>query len=147
MKHRSEIFFAVVTASIVLIDQFFKNVVEKSIPLHQEIMRFGNVFSITYSKNIGASFGILQGKTTFLIWFSVLVLIGIVWYLRKTPAKMVPFVALIAGGAVSNLIDRVNMGYVVDYVNFWYIPTFNVADLAIIIGTVGVGYWFYFKKT
>ena len=146
MNHRNEVFFALVTGSIVLIDQFFKSVVEKSILLHQEIARLGNIFSVTYSKNIGASFGILQGKTTFLIWFSVLVLIGMVWYLRKTPAKMVPFAALIAGGAVSNLIDRVNLGYVVDYVNFWYVPTFNVADLAITVGTVGVGYWLYFKK-
>lgn len=146
MKHRSEIFFALVTAGIVLIDQFVKSIVAKNILLHQEIVRLGGVFSVTYSKNIGASFGILQGKTTFLIWFSVVVLIGIVWYLRKTPTKMVPFVALIAGGAVSNLIDRVNLGYVVDYVNFWYVPTFNVADLAITVGTVGVGYWLYFKK-
>ena len=59
---------------------------------------------------------------------------------------MVPFVAVIAGGAVSNLIDRVNLGYVVDYINFWYIPTFNVADIAITAGTVGLGVWIYFKE-
>ncbi len=146
MKHRSEILFGIIATAIVLADQFIKSIVAKSILLHQEIARLGGFFSVTYSKNIGASFGILQGKTTFLIWFSVVVLIGIVWYLRKTPAKMVPFVALIAGGAVSNLIDRVNLGYVVDYVNFWYVPTFNIADLAITTGTVGVGYWLYFKK-
>jgi len=146
MKYRNEILCGIIAAAIVLIDQFIKMVVAKSIPLHQEIARLGSVFSITYSQNIGASFGILQGKTTFLIWFSVAALMGIVWYLRKTPARMVPFVALIAGGAVSNLIDRVNLGYVVDYVNFWYIPTFNIADLAITIGTIGVGYLMYKKE-
>lgn len=144
---RQNIFFVLITASIVLIDQFFKSVVEKSIPLHQEIARLGTLFSVTYSQNQGASFGILQGKTPFLIWFSIAVLIGIVWYLRKMPTKMAPFAALIAGGAVSNLIDRVNLGYVVDYVNFLYIPTFNLADVAITVGTVGVGWLLYFKKS
>lgn len=143
---RRSILFVFIAAAILLVDQLVKSIVEKSIALHQEILRLGTIFSITYSQNQGASFGILQGKTTFLIWFSIVVLIGIVWYLRKMPARMVPFAALIAGGAVSNLIDRVNLGYVVDYVNFFYIPTFNIADFAITVGTVGVGYWLYFKK-
>ncbi|MDO8642399.1 MAG: signal peptidase II [Candidatus Woesearchaeota archaeon] len=145
MRHAREILFASIAAGILFIDQLVKDTVSKSIPLNEEIAHRA-FFSITYSQNHGASFGILQGKTMFLIWFSVAVLIGIVWYLRKTPTTVLPYVALIAGGAVSNLVDRVNLGYVIDYINFFVIPTFNIADAAITVGTAGIAWWMYFKK-
>ena len=143
MKRRVELLFCIIAVAVVVIDQLVKSAIEK-IPLNTEILF--PFFSITHVHNLGASFGILQGSTTFLIWFSVAVLTGIVWHLKKTPWHMVPFVALIASGAVSNLIDRVNLGYVVDYINFWYIPTFNVADIAITVGTVGLGVLLYVKE-
>ncbi len=146
MKHRKELFFSGIALAVVVVDQLIKKTVQVTIPLHEEWFKQGALFAITYSQNTGASFGILQGKTTFLIWFSLIVLGGILWYLRKTPQEMTPFVALIAGGAVSNVIDRVNLGYVVDYLDVWIIPTFNIADLAITVGAIGVGWLLYFKK-
>ena len=78
----------------------------------------------------------LQNQTTFLIWFSIGVVMGILWYFHKISFLYIPWVALIFGGAVANLIDRLSYGFVIDFISVGFWPAFNVADSAITIGAL-----------
>ena len=108
-------------------------------------------FRLKYTENAGAAWGLFRNasrsfRIPFFIVISLAAIGVIVWFYRKLEAqqKLLPLaVSLILGGAVGNLIDRVRMGKVVDFVD-WYVtfdkpyhwPTFNVADAAISVGVV-----------
>ena len=96
-------------------------------------------FYLTLVRNTGAAFGIFSnhGGLFFLI-VSCLAVITIAIFLRKKPVSLPRDLgfALILGGAVGNLIDRVRLGYVVDFFDFRIWPVFNVADSAITVGAL-----------
>jgi len=119
----------ITTISIIFLDQLLKILITKSI------------IPISYTTNTGAGFGLFQDSTSLLIWFSIIV-IGIIFYLYdKIPEekKHIQFsIALILGGALGNLIDRIRFGYVVDFINLRIWPSFNIADAAITLGVIGV---------
>lgn len=101
-------------------------------------------FSITYVRNIGAAFSIFEGQRWILaaIAFIVSTVIVYMLYRNKHKQKLENLsLALILGGALGNLFDRLYHGFVVDFldVNFgdWHYPTFNIADCAICLG-IGV---------
>ena len=96
---------------------------------------------MSYTTNTGAGFSILQGKQIFLIVFSIIALGVIVYYYKQTPRKWVPFTAMIFGGALGNLIDRIAYGYVIDFISFSFWPSFNVADIAVTFGVFGAVYF------
>lgn len=99
--------------------------------------------ALTFVKNTGASFGILQNNNLLLIGVAIAAF-GIVLYYRKDIPKW-PFVLLTAG-IMGNLCDRIAFGYVVDFINFKFFPVFNVADSLI---TIAVAVWILmslFKK-
>jgi signal peptidase II len=96
--------------------------------------------SFTYTENPGAAFSMFQGAGPFFGVAAIVVTIFVLWALRKPrPALEMVGLALVIGGAVGNLIDRIARGSgfldgkVVDWVNLWRIPTFNVADSAVTI--------------
>lgn len=101
-----------------------------------------NILSFTYTENIGAAFSIFSGHVVFLILFSI-VFIGVFicidyFYKEKNPWFVVG-ISLIVGGAIGNLIDRIFLGYVRDFISFDFIKNFaicNIADCAITIGCV-----------
>lgn len=115
-----------------------------------------NFFSFTYVENQGAAWGMLAGRQTFLIGFSLLTLGYLVWRRRALFGHLwggrVTQVLLV-GGIVGNLIDRVRQAYVVDYLDFFWgsthFPAFNVADAAICCGVTlfVVSQWCYDRKT
>jgi len=129
---------------IIVLDQMTKFWVSQARSYFRVIPEF---FSIHYVENTGAAFGIFQGKQTFLMFVSILavgVLLFLIIYKREEKGGMLYALALILGGTCGNLIDRVRLGYVVDFLQFYvklygkyyYWPSFNVADSAI---TTGVG--------
>ncbi|MDD2251765.1 MAG: signal peptidase II [Dehalococcoidales bacterium] len=101
-------------------------------------------FRLTYLQNTGASFGIFQDGATFFTIFStisLLVMLAVIVLMRR----MIPFLdtktgkiamGLVSAGTLGNLIDRYNLGFVVDFINFSFWPTFNVADSAIVVGAL-----------
>jgi signal peptidase II len=101
-------------------------------------------FNVVRAHNTGAAFSFLASASGWQRWFftgiGVAATIFIVWMLRSHPGqKLFSFaLALILGGAVGNVVDRLLHGYVVDFLQFhwggWYFPAFNVADSAITIG-------------
>lgn len=136
--------FTLIVLLIILFDQTIKYAV-KLFPLGYEKVIIPSVLSFTHIHNYGASFGMLQNQTAFLIWFSVGVMIGILWYFHKIHFSYLPWVALIFGGAAANLIDRLSYGFVIDFVSVGFWPAFNVADSAITIGAL-VLVWKMWRK-
>lgn len=91
------------------------------------------------STNTGAGFGILQGQTGFLAVISALVVIGVLLYypkIEKGPSQVL--FGLFLGGVIGNGIDRIFRGFVIDFINVGWWPSFNVADAAITIAVFGL---------
>jgi len=91
-----------------------------------------------YSKNRGAAFSILQDKTALMVWVAVIMAGAILYYYDKIPERESFFFALLLGGTVGNLIDRAFFGYVVDFINLSIWPSFNIADIGITVGVIGI---------
>jgi len=133
---------------IIALDQYTKILTVNSFALYESLEIVPGFFSLTYLTNKGAAFGFLAGVDSawrhyfFLILASVaLVLLLGAWFrLRKEHRFYGPALALIAGGAIGNVIDRVRLGAVVDFLDFYvaghHWPAFNVADSAILVGVV-----------
>ncbi|MCM1992723.1 signal peptidase II [Oceanirhabdus seepicola] len=100
-------------------------------------------FGFEYLENRGAAFGIFQEKKIFLVGFTSIVLIALIVFLikeRKNSRLMSVSLSLIISGAIGNLYDRVFSGYVTDFIlvhykDIYYFPTFNVADILVVVGT------------
>jgi len=100
-------------------------------------------FTLDYLENRGAAFGMLQNKQWLFIVITIVVVIGMIFYLLKYKPKfklVYVSIAMIIAGAVGNLIDRISYKYVVDFImvhyrDVYYFPTFNVADMLVCIGT------------
>lgn len=125
-----------------LVDQGTKYLIASRMELTEQISVIGNFFLITSHRNRGAAFGILENQRWFFIVITIIVVVGIIWYLKKvmkTNNKLLPLaLSLVLGGAVGNFIDRVLAGEVVDFLQFnfgsYQFPIFNVADSCIVIG-------------
>ncbi len=107
-------------------------------------------FYIRHLGNEGASFGILQGKTIFLIVLTSIVALALVYALIKYKDKFLrATLSLILGGAMGNLFDRIfNKGSVIDFLEFHFgsyvFPTFNIADTLVVIGTIMLAIYILF---
>lgn len=128
---------------IVFLDQFIKKVIVFYIPLHESIEIIPSFFYLTYLQNNGAAFSMLEGKGTFLIFFALLIIGYLFYYIQKNPyfhkLEIISY-SLIVGGAIGNLLDRLFLGYVVDYLEFhifhYVFPIFNLADICVVCGTI-----------
>ncbi len=136
--HPRDGWFFVVAGVIVGLDQLVKWVIRQSIDLgdrHPVVWPL----EIVHFTNSGAAFGVLQGAGPLLVLTSVVGMAAIVVYLFN-PGFAHPVMrlglALMLGGAVGNLIDRVRVGEVVDFIKVPNFPAFNVADSAITIGVL-----------
>lgn len=109
-----------------------------------------NIFHLTYVENRGAAFGILQDQRWIFIVATVATLIFILWYLRQMDPEIRILkigLNLILVGAIGNLIDRVYLGFVVDFIDFRIWPVWNVADMAIVVGTIiTIGIIIFYEK-
>ncbi|MDR1571161.1 MAG: signal peptidase II [Clostridiales Family XIII bacterium] len=95
-------------------------------------------FDITYVRNTGAAFNILRDRPGLLSSFVMLLLAAMLAYIflrgRKESAMVLAGVSLVAGGGIGNLVDRLRLGYVVDFLGFGSFPVFNAADIAVCTG-------------
>lgn len=128
--------YILIGAAIFFLDHLIKVLIKTnatSLPI--ELTSFA---SITYSQNTGIAFGLLQNTNNIII-LTILVIFGALWYFRKellvsTLSKYA--VALIVGGALGNLLDRLMHGAVIDYIQISIWPVFNFADSAITVGMI-----------
>jgi len=129
--------FYIVLISSVLLDQAAKYIVSTYIALGSGFQLVNGLFFVTYVRNTGAAFGILQGNNAFLIAASSLFIILLMFYVFryiKGDIFLQTAAALIAGGAIGNFIDRISRGYVVDFFDLKYFSVFNTADIMINVG-------------
>lgn len=143
--------YIILILSIIILDQVTKylaSVYLKPTP-SQTIPLIKNVFHLTYTENRGAAFSILQNRRFLFITVTVLFIIFTVYYLlthRRENILIKISLSIVLAGAVGNLIDRIRLGYVVDFMDFRLInfPVFNVADCAVVIGSILLGYYLLF---
>lgn len=131
------------TCIVLIIDQIIKNIIKTKLTLNQEIKIINNFFSILYLKNTGAAFSILTNQTIILIIISIIIIFFLDHFLstEKNLNKItITSIGLILGGTFGNLIDRIIYKGVIDYLSFkifsYDFPVFNIADIAITIGTI-----------
>lgn len=135
-------FFYVIAAVVLVVDQITKFRISGSMMRGESISVIGEFFRITYVHNSGAAFGLdLGGRWSFII-VTIIVAAFILFYYARTENTLTArwALALILGGALGNLVDRIRIGEVVDFLHLsvgglsW--PIFNVADIGV---SVGVG--------
>ncbi len=149
----------IISGTVIILDQITKFLVDINMALHQSIEIIPNFFNLTYIRNTGAAFGFLagdrsSGRIAFFALFSILA-IGCLIYLLKNlrPGQKMTILSLslILGGAIGNLIDRLRLGEVIDFLDVhwydWHWPAFNIADSAITIGVILLFYQIMRHKT
>lgn len=132
----------ITVSSIVVVDRILKVFFSNILSVGESIPVVRNIFHFTLVHNTGIAFGLFknQGIVFIIIPIIAIVLIAFnIYYYRSNKEVSLMYIfgfSLILAGAVGNLIDRVTLGYVVDFIDFRVWPVFNVADSAITIGTI-----------
>lgn len=138
----------VISAAIVVLDQIFKYLAINNLKSVENIAVIDNLLYFTYLENRGAAFGIFSNQRWLFIITTVLAIILLVYlvFVKKFQSKIFNIsVALIIGGGVGNLIDRIFLGYVVDYIQISFFPLVcNFADYCITAGTIILIIWLFF---
>ena len=142
---RQYIGWLIVALVIIAADQLTKWAVAEWIPLYGKVP-LNEFINLTHQQNTGAAFSFLAGASGWQRWFFVVlasVVSGVIavwiWRIRRTgPLILAAGLALVLGGAVGNLIDRIRLGHVTDFFQVWFgnwaFPSFNVADAGISVG-------------
>ena len=171
-KQKQTILIAVTIALVVLLDQISKYVIKSTMYLYESIDFLGNFFKITYIENPGMAFGIQMGSKFWFTFLSIAAATIVLIYLIRLPNEKFLFrfaLALILGGAIGNLIDRLLAGRVVDFLdveffdislpafNFLFVnfpgyeltrwPVFNVADSAVTCGMILIAWQILSQKS
>ena len=146
LKSNAWIRLALVSGSIIIVDQVTKYILKINLALHDHIVILDNFFNITHILNPGGAFGFFAGKSPeirkfIFLFLSSLVALFVLWFYKKCAETYIFLsygLALIFGGAIGNLIDRFLYGKVVDFLDFYigsaHWPAFNIADSAISVG-------------
>ncbi len=146
------VIWGVVIALCIIADQISKLLVVQNIALNTgSVTVIPNILEFIYVQNTGAAFGSFQGEGVRWIFmsFSTIAIIGILVYMfwKKPSSRLLcASLALIAGGGIGNMIDRIALKYVVDFINFiafpeiWHFP-FNIADSCVVVGSFMLIAW------
>lgn len=136
-KNKKNLSLIMLGISIVIIDR-----ITKLLLINKEITIIPNFLNFTYTKNSGVAFGIASNNTILIVLMNVIILAIIIKFLKekfsKTNYIIILSLIMILAGGIGNLIDRIAMGYVIDFidVNILDFPTFNVADISITVGVI-----------
>jgi len=140
----------VLSLIVVLLDQISKLYFETLLQVRPPVVVIDNYFSFSLAYNSGAAFSFLAGASGWQRWFfigiAVAVSVVLVLWLKRLKAHetwVALALALILGGAIGNLIDRIAYGQVIDFIlvhfqHRWYFPAFNLADTAISLGAAAL---------
>lgn len=154
-KKKCLILDVVLMIVLIIIDQITKYLAVIHLKDKPALNIINEVLELNYLENKGAAFGMLQNQKIFFVFVAIIILGVIAYILYKTPdAKkytiMHILLTLIAAGAIGNMIDRIRLDYVVDFIYFVLInfPIFNVADIYVTVATVILIFvlLFYYKE-
>lgn len=138
-----KLWYVLIATLVMLFDQFTKYWVSMKLPEGDEIDIIRGFFKFSHTKNPGIAFGMLNNGNVkwLLVAISVAAIMVVVYYMRRTPTSntlLMWSLALLAAGICGNLIDRVRLGRVIDFILLYYRdyqwPVFNIADTAITVG-------------
>lgn len=127
---------------LIILDQWSKGWVRQNIPLGAEIYpipALAPFFRFTYWQNTGAALGFFQNANTPLLILSSIIVVVIIWYYHKAFNEPLLFrisLGLLLGGAIGNIIDRIQLNFVTDFIAVGRFPVFNVADSAVTVGVI-----------
>jgi len=142
-------------AVLVFLDQITKYLAVKYLKDKESFVIIKGVLELTFLKNRGAAFGILQDQKVFFVMIAIMILSVIAYVLFQLPLEkkygiMQLILVMIASGAAGNMIDRIRNDYVVDFISFVIInfPIFNVADIYVTVSTILfiILFLFYYKE-
>ena len=142
-KSKQIVWPLLVAALIIISDQITKAFIVEWLKPQGTVSIIGDLLRLTFVTNTGVAFGMLTG-VPYVLTVPIVILIGvIVYYLVNTLGQsflLTLALSLELGGAIGNLIDRIRLGYVVDFVKLPYWPAFNVADSCVVIGAIGLAF-------
>lgn len=129
---------ALVAGAAMLADQITKHLVASQLAVGEEVDVAGP-FSIHHVHNSGIAFGLFAGVTGMVIALTAAAVVWMLVFFARAGARhpVLPVaLGLLIGGSVSNLVDRVRLGHVTDFLDLRYWPAFNLADMCIVVGVV-----------
>ena len=141
---RPGLIFCLTAICVVIADQVSKFLISSNMAIGESIPR-NSFISVHHVQNTGAAFGLFDDHTSILIGISIFGAIAVIasfFYSDKMPflggtwAKVV--LGLVLGGILGNMIDRIYLGYVTDFIDVGIWPTFNLADSAVVIGILSL---------
>lgn len=136
----------IIATFLLIIDQIVKIVIDNTMMYGEIKTVISNFFYVTKVYNDGAAWSVLQGNVIFLIVVAVLAMVFLLQYERHFENKYRNIIAfaLVYGGLLGNLVDRIMYGYVIDYfkvlIGSYSFPVFNLADMAIVSGFILIIY-------
>lgn len=139
-KHKYKLYFTFLPILLVILDQLTKYWARERLADGPSIIVIKKLLSFTYVENRGAVWGLFQGKYNILAIVSVFIIIGVIYLLIRIPdtKRFLPLYItflFVLSGAIGNLIDRVVLDFVTDFIRFDFIdfPVFNVADIFVTV--------------
>ncbi|MFZ5352651.1 MAG: signal peptidase II [Bacillota bacterium] len=140
-----------IIALVIFLDQLSKYLVLSRVMLNGDITIINKFFYITYVQNYGIAFGMFKNNVLFFTITTSIISVAVAYFLFRAYKKRYSFISIclsmIMGGAIGNLIDRIRLGYVVDFLHFSiFPPVFNIADSAIVIGAIALCGYILIKK-
>jgi signal peptidase II len=158
MMNNKYIKLAIIGGCVVIADQITKLLILNYLPFNHNIPVIAGFFNIVHIHNPGGAFGLLASLSAdlraIIFLFISSLAVGLIFYFYKKTPQSHPWLAagfaLIFGGAIGNLIDRLRSGFVIDFLDFYiakyHWPAFNIADSAITVGIVIFVIHIVFKK-
>ncbi len=133
---------SLISFGCLLLDQITKLLIITKMNLNDSISIIKSFFSITYVRNYGAAWSILEGNTFFLILIAIIAIAFIyIYFIKNKHLSILEIIiyGMLIGGILGNLVDRLIYNYVIDFLDFnilgYKFPVFNIADILIVVST------------
>ena len=133
------LYFFGIAGIVLILDQVTKYLVGVGLPPYRSVPVIKGILYLTYIRNTGAAFGLFGGFRIPLIIFGIIISAIVIYFHFRISTKNYFIqgpLALILGGSLGNLADRIFRSYVVDFIDFRFWPAFNIADIAVNLGIV-----------
>lgn len=146
VKKDSDFFYIAIFVCTVFLDQITKYLVRTRMTVGQSVAVIENIFHITYAQNTGVAFGLLKGLNTIFIVVLIAAFVLAAYYFVNSKNKVIRnLVTLISAGIIGNLIDRLILGHVVDFIDFRIWPVFNIADATLTVCIIWLAVYLWKK--